>query len=107
MKRTDYPYTNEQITELQRILLKEEEILNLNLKKIIKSLKKIESGEYGICDGCQDKILFRKLNSYPTMNMCIVCKEEKEMEEEHNYLGRRQYAMMDDEERKQFSPIVI
>lgn len=66
---------------------------NLYLKKLIKSIGKIELGEYGICDECEDHIPFSRLKARLTSDLCIICKEEAEMEEQHNYFGRRSKSL--------------
>ena len=66
---------------------------NLYLKKLAKSLRKIDSGDYGICDECEDHIPFSRLRARLTSDLCIICKEEAEMEEQHNYFGRRSKSL--------------
>ena len=66
---------------------------NLYLKKVEKSLIKIKSGKYGICDDCGDHIPFSRLNARLTSDLCIVCKEEAENEELHNYFGRKSKSL--------------
>ena len=66
---------------------------NLYLKKLVKSLRKIDSGEYGICDECEAHIPFSRLRARLTSDLCIICKEEAEMEEQHNYFGRRSKSL--------------
>lgn len=62
-------------------------------KKIDKSLKKIEAGEYGECDECGGMIKFERLLARPTAEMCIQCKEEAEREESSNIYGRQSKSM--------------
>jgi len=45
------------------------------LKEIDITLKKIETGEYGICDMCEDKIGFQRLKVKPHAIYCIDCRE--------------------------------
>lgn len=47
-------------------------------KKVKKSLKKFELGEYGQCNECGDWIRFERLLARPMAEECIVCKEESE-----------------------------
>lgn len=47
-------------------------------KKIKKSLKKFELGEYGHCNECGDWIRYERLLARPMAEECIVCKEESE-----------------------------
>lgn len=48
------------------------------LKKIDKSLQKIESGEFGVCEECGEDIPARRLEARPVTTMCVRCKEEQE-----------------------------
>lgn len=47
-------------------------------KKLNYALKKIESGEYGLCEDCGANIKFQRLVARPTAELCIDCKEEAE-----------------------------
>jgi DnaK suppressor protein len=51
------------------------------LSKIEKALKKIEAGEFGICEACEEEISPKRLEARPVTTLCIRCKEEQEMEE--------------------------
>lgn len=51
------------------------------LNKIDDALKKIETGEFGICEHCDEKINTKRLEARPETTMCIKCKEEQEQEE--------------------------
>ena len=83
--------------------LKEIQSIERDIKKIIKLLKKIESGEYGICEGCESPIPFNRLMSCSTLDLCRICKED----EEDNNMSNSPYIMMGEEERKFFSwPII-
>lgn len=57
----------------------------LLLKKINKSLLKIDNDDYGYCDTCGGEIGADRLRARPTANHCISCKEQSE-------LGERQYS---------------
>jgi DnaK suppressor protein len=48
-------------------------------KKIESALRRIEDGEFGICDGCGDEIPIKRLMARPVTTKCIRCKtiEEK------------------------------
>jgi RNA polymerase-binding transcription factor len=48
------------------------------LKKIDKTLKKIDEGEFGICTRCGEDIAAKRLEARPVAEMCINCKEELE-----------------------------
>ena len=51
------------------------------LKKVRKSLQKIEDGTFGECEDCGVEISFNRLLARPTADMCISCKEVAEKEE--------------------------
>ena len=42
------------------------------------ALKRVESGEYGICMGCEKPIPQRRLNALPYAKHCIKCQKDKE-----------------------------
>jgi DnaK suppressor protein len=48
------------------------------LRKIEKTLKKIEDGEFGVCERCGEEIGFKRLEARPVAELCIRCKEELE-----------------------------
>jgi len=66
---------------------------SLYYKKIIKTLSKIESDQYGMCDECGDPITYSRLSARPTSEMCILCKEESEREESQNFYERRSKSL--------------
>lgn len=51
------------------------------LKKVRKSLQKIEDGTFGECEDCGMEISFNRLKARPTADLCIHCKEAEEKEE--------------------------
>jgi len=51
------------------------------LKKVRKSLQKIEDGTFGECENCGIEIAFNRLTARPTADLCIQCKEAEEKEE--------------------------
>lgn len=51
------------------------------LKKVRKSLQKIEEGTFGECEDCGGEISTARLVARPTADLCIACKEESEREE--------------------------
>ena len=66
---------------------------SLYYKKIMKTLSKIESDQYGMCDECGETITFLRLIARPTSDMCILCKEESEREESQNFYERRSKSL--------------
>ncbi|MBI4405707.1 MAG: TraR/DksA C4-type zinc finger protein [Deltaproteobacteria bacterium] len=53
----------------------------LLLHKIEVALAKIESGQFGVCDLCEEPIEMKRLMARPVANLCIQCKEAQERDE--------------------------
>ncbi|MEO9944320.1 RNA polymerase-binding protein DksA [Paraglaciecola sp.] len=51
------------------------------IKKIEKTLKKIEDDDFGFCDACGIEIGVKRLEARPTADMCIDCKTMAEIKE--------------------------
>lgn len=51
------------------------------LQKIEHSLKKIEDGDFGVCEDCGDGISIKRLEARPVTTLCIKCKETQELKE--------------------------
>ena len=51
------------------------------LKKISKTIDKIDKGDYGYCDACGVEIGIRRLEARPTADLCIDCKTLAEIKE--------------------------
>jgi len=51
------------------------------LRKIEKTLQKIEDGTYGICESCGEPIGLKRLEARPVAELCISCKEQAEKQE--------------------------
>ncbi|MBU1239250.1 TraR/DksA C4-type zinc finger protein [Myxococcota bacterium] len=51
------------------------------LRKIEDAIDRIEKGEYGICEVCDEDISIGRLKARPVTTMCIRCKEEQERKE--------------------------
>ena len=66
---------------------------SLYYKKIMKTLSKVETEQYGMCDECGDPITYIRLLARPTSEMCILCKEESEREESQNFYDRRSKSL--------------
>ncbi len=66
---------------------------SLYFKKIMKTLSKMETEGYGMCDECGDPITYTRLIARPTSEMCILCKEESEREESQNFFERRSKSL--------------
>ncbi|ABM02438.1 transcriptional regulator, TraR/DksA family [Psychromonas ingrahamii 37] len=51
------------------------------IKKIEKTLKKIDEDDFGFCDSCGVEIGIRRLEARPTAELCIDCKTLAEIKE--------------------------
>lgn len=59
------------------------------MKEIESSLRKFESGEYGICEMCEGDIGIERLNAKPHARFCINCREIFEKRENHKKFRER------------------
>ena len=50
------------------------------VEKIQEALRKITSGEYGVCAECGQEIPIARLQASPWVNKCVDCKDEEEEE---------------------------
>lgn len=53
-----------------------EQTLESELEDVLKSLKAIEDGTYGICKYCQEPIDEARLLARPTSSSCVACKKK-------------------------------
>lgn len=51
------------------------------IKKIDETLKKLNEGDYGYCEGCGVEIGLKRLEARPTATLCIDCKTLDEIRE--------------------------
>ena len=51
------------------------------IKKIEKTIKRIEEDDFGVCDSCGVEIGIRRLEARPTADLCIDCKTMAEIKE--------------------------
>ena len=51
---------------------------NKLIRKIEKSLTKIDEGTFGICEVCGEDIAIKRLKARPVATYCIVCKNRME-----------------------------
>ncbi len=63
------------------------------LKKLDKSLSKIAQGIYGLCQDCNEEIVFERLKARPTAELCICCKEESELGEKNSIFGKKSKSL--------------
>lgn len=62
-------------------------------KKLDKALLKLDAGEYGACEECDEDIKYVRLTARPTAQLCIQCKDEAEREENNNFLARQSKSL--------------
>ncbi len=66
---------------LQSLALRLRDREKTYLNKVEAALKKIETGEFGICENCGEEISIKRLEARPVTTLCIRCKEDQEREE--------------------------
>ena len=49
--------------------------------KIKEALDRIENGDYGVCEDCEEDIAEKRLKARPVTTLCIECKTRQETEE--------------------------
>jgi DnaK suppressor protein len=49
--------------------------------KIQEALRRLDDGEYGVCETCGEKIAIARLKARPVTTLCIECKSDQEIEE--------------------------
>jgi len=54
------------------------------MAKIQEALRRLDEGEYGICEACGEKIDVARLKARPVTTLCIDCKSNQEIEERKN-----------------------
>ncbi|KXO08152.1 C4-type zinc finger protein, DksA/TraR family [Moritella sp. JT01] len=85
--------SNEMADEIDRAAMEEAHRLELNriqhdklhIKKIIKALRRIDSGDYGYCDSCGDEISIKRLQARPESRLCLECQSTKEFTDHSLY----------------------
>ncbi len=51
------------------------------LRQIDEALRRIESGEFGKCEQCEEEISEARIKAFPFTTLCIDCKAELESEQ--------------------------
>ena len=51
------------------------------IRKIREAVKRIDDGEFGICECCEEDISESRLRARPVATLCIDCKEDQERRE--------------------------
>ena len=50
------------------------------LKDVNDALQRITDGTYGVCEGCEEPILKKRLEAFPSARYCIKCQSKLEKE---------------------------
>lgn len=53
-----------------------EKTMEVSLYNVNKALKKIEKGDYGICEKCGSPINIERLKAFPSATACMDCKKK-------------------------------
>lgn len=61
------------------------ELESAELEEIDYALERIDEGNYGMCDECEEPINIERLMALPFTSMCIKCKRELERAESDHY----------------------
>jgi len=51
------------------------------IKKIDEALRRLDSGEFGVCEECGEDINRKRMEARPVTTLCIQCKSEQEQRE--------------------------
>ena len=91
VEKKNEEYMNENQREHFKLIATQEEEFSFELrtrdrerkliKKIDKTLLRVEEDDYGFCDQCGVNIGIRRLEARPTANLCIDCKTLDEIKE--------------------------
>jgi DnaK suppressor protein len=65
----------------QSVALRLRDRERLLIQKIEIALSKIDEGNFGICEGCEEPIEIKRLEARPVAELCIRCKEAQELTE--------------------------
>ena len=71
---SDLDIAAEEVEEYSN-LLPVEHVLEIRLENVNSALKKIKTGEYGICEKCGKEIFLERLKISPEAKLCINCKK--------------------------------
>ena len=76
-------------TDLANSVINQQIIFNMRSRELNKlrlieaALSRIENGEYGCCDECDEEIPAKRLENQPWATLCIFHAEEKERKQVH------------------------
>ena len=61
--------------QVQEMALEQERRREIELQRITSALKRIEDGEFGICDRCGENIQLERLTVAPSNPLCLDCAQ--------------------------------
>lgn len=67
--------------ELNSIVFRLRDREHKMIRKIRSAIKRMDNGEYGICEDCGEYIAPARLMARPVTTLCLACKTEQEIEE--------------------------
>ena len=50
------------------------------LEELEQALERLESGTFGLCEGCAEQIPLRRLRAVPTTRYCLACQTKREVQ---------------------------
>ncbi len=59
----------------KKVMLSVSENESRQLMLINDALERIEDGEYGLCQNCEEEIVEKRLNAVPRAKYCLACQE--------------------------------
>jgi DnaK suppressor protein len=65
----------------------------LELQQIEEAIEKMRSGEYGVCENCEDEIGKNRLQARPFVKYCIDCQTELEQKEDEDTSTTETYKL--------------
>ena len=78
IQQTADPIDNAQSQSLRELAL---QVMNSGwetMRAVESALGRIDTGEYGWCEGCGESINVRRLQAVPWATRCVTCQEERE-----------------------------
>lgn len=63
----------------QSILVANRNVTKNRLKSVLAAQVRVDQGQYGECRECGEDIAFIRLKAYPEADMCIACKQAREI----------------------------
>jgi DnaK suppressor protein len=78
-----------QISHEEFISLKRNGLDYAQLRLVEEALDRLESGDYGICQHCEQPIAPKRLNAIPWARYCVACQESWGMEDDQEGTGNK------------------